>query len=490
MQRVWMVVGAWVVTVPMLWAAEGRMEKEQTYTITSVMQILQPVNPADMTDDFQDCRVLEQDKDSCTVEVTYYPLHQQRVDANPNWRADDKDMTEYLKPTLTENWDAAMRKDLVSELQKAGIDPDRLTDKELVEQVARWTMNRARTTSGFFIWACTFQDGKPAIYPMLQDVVERNKPDPAWMAQQTFDTELLGKAMYYNRTHGSCTSTAIYMATILRALGIPTRMVFCVPPFDPNDESQARTFYDGTHHHMIREIVRGALDGMGGFDNHIFNEVYVGKRWVRLNYSRLGQPIVDRQYFGLLTHIYTCADMSQVPLAQTWGMRYFRYPADQQKLASVNPYRLVSVQDHFGTAARLDNPQVPPAEYRIVTIDAVLLPDSPLLPEYFGKAAAQGAFDLFLLYRERVDATHPMRGFSRRAGHEFLLRAPGCEPVKARWTGASVSASGVETCALQIAPDDKARIVPAVAYRIEPVNISQTYRWVTGQDVTVTFPKR
>ncbi len=96
-----------------------------------------------MNDDFQDARVLEQDKDSCTVEVTYYPLYQPPIGENPNWRHDDLGMTQYLKPTPSENWDETMKRDLTAELRQAGIDPGRLTDRQLAEQVSRWAMRRA-----------------------------------------------------------------------------------------------------------------------------------------------------------------------------------------------------------------------------------------------------------------------------------------------------------------------------------------------------------
>ena len=91
--------------------AQRHPPKEDTYTITSVLQLLQPVNPADMNDDFQDARVLAQDKDSCTVEVTYYPLRRVSIGENPNWRKEYAGMTEYLRATPTENWDETMRRD-------------------------------------------------------------------------------------------------------------------------------------------------------------------------------------------------------------------------------------------------------------------------------------------------------------------------------------------------------------------------------------------
>ena len=57
-------------------------------------------------------------------------------------------------------------------------------------------------------------------------------------------------------------------------------------------------------------------------------------------------------------------------------MRYFKYPADQPKLSSINPYRLISVHDHFGANAHVDNPPVPLAELRTVTIIGLYRPDS------------------------------------------------------------------------------------------------------------------
>ena len=242
--------------------------------------------------------------------------------------------------------------------------------------------------------------------------------------------------MFYHKVHGSCTSTSVYLTTIFRALGIPTRIMFFVPPFDANDEAQARMFYNNVHHNRVRETVRAALDGLSGvFANHVFNEVYVGHRWVRLNYSTLGQPVLDGRYFGLLTHIYTCADLSQVPLAQTWGMRYFKYPAGQPILSSKNPYQLISVEDHFGAAARLDNPPVPLAELQMVTIIGLYRPDSPQLPKWAADRLSQNNYgvDFLIACKEWIAGSYmQMRGFRKHAGHEFLLVAPQHPNVRVR----------------------------------------------------------
>jgi len=294
--------------------------------------------------------------------------------------------------------------------------------------------------------------------------------------------------MFYAKVHGSCTSSAIYMSTILRALGIPTRIIFCIPPFDPNDETQAAMFYTAVHHNQVRETVRGALDGTGGFDNHLFNEVFVGNHWVRLNYNTLGQPILAPHYFGLLTHIFTTSDLSQTPLAQTWGMRYFHYPANQPPLSSVNPYRLISVADHFGTNAHIDNPPFPSAEFKTLTINRIFAGDSPDAPEFFRTVAKQYRFDLFIAFRERVDAEHATGTFYKKAGHDFLLSAPNCPPVRVKWIGGGVSAGDFWTCPARIDTEDKPKLVPGVAYTITPTNVSDVYRWVVDPRVTVVFP--
>lgn len=456
--------------------------KEGTYTITSVLQVLQPANPAEMQDDFQDVRVLAQDKDSYTVEVTYFPLYQQLVGENPNWRADDAGMTEYLRPTASENWDETMRRDLLAELRQDGIDPDKLTDRQLVEQVSRWAMRRAHYTDAFAIWAISYTDGKPTVYPPLRNRFDRLKPAADWSDDQMFAQEALGKSMFYQKVHGSCTSSSIYIATILRALGVPTRIVFCIPPFDPNDRAQAQMFYEHVHHNKVRETVRAALDGTGGFENHLFNEVFVGHHWVRLNYSRLGQPVLDRNYFGLLTHIYTCSDLSKVPLAQTWGMRYFEYPAGQPRLSSVNPYRLISIQDHFGTNTSVGNPPVAPAELRTVTIIGLHRPDEPEVTRWTAKyfAEMKDPCDFVIAIKEYLSGVNnQLHAFYDRAGHDFVLTSSGHPDLRAQLSGLRLSTGdgSFQAFGARILPEDKPKWVNGASYQIQPINISDTYRW-------------
>jgi hypothetical protein len=252
-------------------------------------------------------------------------------------------------------------------------------------------------------------------------------------------------------------------------------------------------FYDNIHHNKVRETVRASLSGAGGdFTSHNFNEVYVGRHWVRLNYSTLNQPILDRHCLGLLAHVLTCSDFSKAPMAQTWGMRYFIYHNDHPKLSSVNPYRLISVRDHFGANAHLDNPPIP--ELQTVTITGLYLSNSPQVPDWVKKDLAQPWYtraDFLIAAKEWIVGSdyQQMSVFEKRVGHEFVLSAPQHPEVRARLSGHKYSDGHgtFQAHGVAILPEDRAKLAAGVPYTIRPINVSQTYRWTMAPDTTVTF---
>ena len=175
----------------------------------------------------------------------------------------------------------------------------------------------------FCTFYADFSDGKPALLPGLEKAFEREKGDKGWTAQQQFEHELLGKEMFANKCVGTCTSSAILQTTVLRALGVPTRMILCIPPGDGTDAAQVALVEKGlTHHRVRRDAFYGVLGSSGGFTSHTFCEVFVGGRWRRLNYATLGQNVLEPNYLGLMIHVHTFRDLSEANLAATWGTRY------------------------------------------------------------------------------------------------------------------------------------------------------------------------
>jgi hypothetical protein len=316
------------------------------YKITSVMQMIGQSCVQSLNDEFQSTQVVTCDAQSTTLKIIYHPFAKQRIEANQLWRLENRGMVRFLAPTPSENWDQTMKKDLEIELQKQGYDLDRINDVDLVQAVSNLALSRAHRQRRFAIWSVYFPAGKPEVFPALRENFDEQKPDIGWSDLQIFRQEVLGREMFYSRRYGSCTSFAVYLATLLRSLGIPSRFVAFVPPYDPNDPQQAALFAAKVHNPIVREIVETNLRREHGFIDHIFLEVFVGHHWDRLNYNKLGQTILDRNYLGLMTHVKTFNSYSTSSICETWGMRYYRYPAGQAKLSSVNPYRLLSISDN------------------------------------------------------------------------------------------------------------------------------------------------
>jgi hypothetical protein len=337
--------------------------QEYAYTVRTVLRFMPPLDGNALNDDYQDARVLGKSDGYVELEVIHYPFStaQDCIEGNLNWRRDYADMTEYLRPGATTNWDDEMRRDLLAELEAEGIRVDLLTDRQLVEQVSTWLMKRSVYLSNVFTtFYVHFPNGQPKVLPGLEGAFEqefhRDSNTYDWGIDRHFEHEVLGKGMFRNKTHGSCTSFAVYQATALKALGIPTRILCVIPAVDASDRLQLQLVREGLTHHRVREtILAGLRQSRSGFTNHTFNEVYVGHRWRRLDYNRLGPPVLDPRKFGLQTRLLTFNDLSEANLAPTWG-RWYALHERSETFKHDNPYTAVAIFDRFGPHSHIANP--------------------------------------------------------------------------------------------------------------------------------------
>jgi hypothetical protein len=465
--------------------------REFTYTVRSVIKVMEPVNVDCLNDDYQDARVLARRDNYVELEVVHYPLNTvaDAITGDPDWRRRNQAFKEYLRPGVTTNWDEDMRRGLVAALRADGIDPDRLDDKELVSRVTRWLMSHSKFTNMFCTHYVDFPGGRPAVYPGLEARFESDKGDPSWTPQQQFEHELFGRSMFANRSRGTCTSTAVLLTTALRALGIPTRMVLALPLVDATDPAQVELVRANLHHHRVRRTVLLGLSGVRGYANHTFNEVLIGARWVRLNDSRLGQNILDAGTFGLLTHANTFGDLSDVPLAATWGKRYALGERDGV-FRHGNPYRAEEVSDRFGKYARVENPQT--QEHRVLTLSRAYWPGSPDCPESFKKSNAAKAMDpkagYVLAHAEEWFPDEPYGQYSvfiKGAAKEFLFRADGHPDVRGRVWGSITNPPDVHEILIVIAPQEYAKMEPGVDYVLVPKDGPAGYGWKTTGRVAI-----
>ncbi len=474
---------------------DWRQRREFTYSVRAVIRVMPPYNLKAINDDYQDVRVRKETKQFVELEVVLYPVNSnaEAIKGNPNWRRDCAGMRKYLNPGITTNWDEEMRKDLLRELSRDRIDPDKLTDKEVVEQVSRWLFKRSRYRYMFGTFFVGFPDGKPAVLPGLEKAFGREKGDPKWTVQQQFEHELLGKQMFARKTYGTCTSTAVYQTTVLRALGIPTRMILCIPLADGSDPAQVELVDKGLTNHRVRcDACLGALAGGNGFASHTFCEVFVGGRWRRLNYTTLGQNILERNYLGLMIHVHTFTDLSEANLAATWGTRYAKGQRDDV-FRHGNPYRLLEVSDHSGKYTRVANPPAD-KEHKRVTIDKAYWQEARDAPAEirelrWSKEPGSGRFFVHCEeWLENAGDYLQYKLFMRRSDRRFVLRAKGQPDVSCQMSMNFVAGGPRKLRELEviIPAADYPKMAKGAAYTLHPANGKRGYEWKVRDGLTVT----
>jgi hypothetical protein len=469
--------------------AEGAAapDPDSNYTIHALMRFMNPIDVPAMNDGRQIVTIVHAGEEYTDVNCTLFPLLVPQVKSDPHWRADDKAMEQYIRPGLTANWDARMRNDLLAALKSDGIDADALDDKALVENVSKWLLHRSNSIDMFDTWFVDFPGGSPRILPGLEDAFREphNLGDPTWSTQQQFEHELLGRSMFYNRCFGSCTSYAIYQATVMRALGIPTRIFLTSPLIDGGSGAQQDMLAHNIHHHLVATTVQQGMEGIHGFANHTYNEVYVGGVWTTLNYDRLGQPMLDKNYYGLMVHINTLADWSDGNYAATWGSAY----AQQDR--PFIPYATLDLWDEFGKNAHIDNPPVEDTTPKTVTVSRAYWQSDPNRPANVPAPATAGSGDLMLhvTNTDLVRDYRRLKEFMRRSGRDFLLQAPGQKPVTAHVTLGSVT-STPDVCEifLSIPTADYDAMPAGVTYFLKLPADTDGYAWKQTADINITKP--
>lgn len=476
--------------------------REYAYTIRNEMEVLKPVDIAAMQTDYQDAKILEDRANSLVIEVIYYPLNTvvKSISANPNWREDYKDMEKYLRPTQTSNWDERMRAQLLTALSQAGINPAQLSDKELVERVSTWIMTSFKGNAPFVAYFVDIADGKANLIPELLPRLKSDNQDNPDFDINRLDEMLqlgtFGRTLFNARKIGSCTPTAILFSTILRAMGIPTRIILTVPVIDPNSPTQQASINSKITHPLVKDTIVTGIGSSRGWNSHTYNEVFVGKRWVKLNYNTLGQNNLSAGYFGLMTQVNTFVDWSDGNMSRTWGMRIAVADSGGQlnpALSSQNQYMSRSLSDLFGTHANV----VIPVEHKNLTINGVFWPhDSGLSPGIrdINFTAATGKIFLTSFEEFFPDQDYPQYGrFLQKSPRKIRLVADGQPPVMAELAALGYHTEGTTFNGVQrifvvfpfmISNADYGAMPSGVSYRIEPINDAGVYTLSVKPGVT------
>jgi len=469
--------------------------REFGYSVRAVMHVMAPFDVASMNDDYQDVRVLEQRSDLLEFEVVVYPLNTvaEAIEPNAGWRKPSAEAKELLRPGICSNWDKELQSQLTAELREKGIDLATLDDAEAARRVSKWLMDRSQFEDSFTTFAVEFERGKARVNESLRADVEKALAKNGRTLEQQWDHELFGKGMFENRIHGSCTSSAIYLSTGLRAAGIPTRTIICVPIVDANDEREVGWVESRITHQGVRAQLARAVDDMKGkWASHTFNEVLVGGRWRRLNYTKLGQNVLDGGTLGLMVHVNTFTDHSEAALVG-WGDRE-AHPLHEALFGGPNPYSCISLSDRFGAHASVGNE--PLVGLREATISRIYWYDDPKRdPGLTTELGPRDGPGFFFAHIEATDAAadgSDWLEFYRAADKRFVLRARGREDVPAvgllkHWVD---TGRDVNEFILRIEPADFARMERGVEYELAWTGKGEALRWTVRDGVKIERPKR
>ena len=451
--------------------------REFTYSIRTVVLVMKPAEA--IRDDYQDARLLEDTGDLVKLEVVHYPLNTvaEAIEGRRDWRAEASARTEDLAPGLTANWDAELQAKILAGLRENGIDPEAMDDRAFVTKAAAWLVARTRDSQAFTGYFTHFPDGKPAVYPGLAAAF-KGYDRAGRPIEEQWERDLFAKQTFLHGTRGSCTSSAIYLTGCLRAAGVPTRIVYCIPCIDPTDPAE-RAMLDGIRHHGVRSVVKQGMPS-GGWGGHTFSEVLVGGRWGRLNYGTLGQNILDRSCFGLLTHVLTVRDWADAEVAATVGRRQGGGSKDDA-LGHGNPYSTLELDDLFGPHGKIENPAVEePTEHDTLTVvKALWYADRPKGVESSNLDPKSG--HVYVQVAENRDgSTRQYAAFYRGCSKEFVLRAEGHPDVPIR---AERGYWGSGLFYLRIAPEELERMASGVSYDLVPLNGEATRAWTVREGV-------
>lgn len=466
---------------------DWRERREFTYTVRAVVQVMKPVTPAYLDDDYQDARVLDETADHVELEVILYPINSvgEAIAGDPQWRRKATALREWLEPGPTSDWTPGLRAELLAALQEQGIAAGRLDDKELVERASRWLCGHAKYHDGFSTFVTAFDaDGRPFVPEELRGGVERGQLEKGLTLEQQWEREISAAGMFRNAVRGSCSSSAIYLSGCLRALGIPTRTVLCIPIVDANDDQELRLLKLGLTHRGIAPGVRRSVEKLrGSWASHTFNEVWVGGRWRRLNYDRLGQDIHDPGLFGLMIHVATFRDWADADMPATIGRRQ-KGDRPDDVFGGPNPYSTIALRDEFGPHCRLENP---PLELPAGRITRFWWHDDPELRDDVRQWCQQREVFGLVVRVEGLCEGDALPDFLEHADLRVLLRAEGHPTLGTGFQPGCWWRDRDAGYALLVVPfggADRRDLAAGVRYTFAPRNDGDA-RWVVADDLRV-----
>lgn len=270
--------------------------REYTYTIRAVCEIRPPNQVGLMNDLYQDARRLDQagrHQDSTVVEMLIFPR------ATPHVVPQPYPPLSFPEPvavctgrTLAFNYSTQMQEEV------RAIVGDVKTDLAAVERIVRWIEKETRVVNtlpefGYF-------------HVKNDEIIWDRHLGSAQEEQGVLHSDFYGDSMFKARVHGTCSSIATLQVTMLRAAGLPARLIQTLPLIN-RYEADPEPLVDRMRRRMYAQGYEWGPGGGGA--NHMYTEVWLGGQWVRVDREVGIGPMVGSKLF---VKVFSAADWNNL----------------------------------------------------------------------------------------------------------------------------------------------------------------------------------
>lgn len=447
--------------------------REYSYSIKVVRELDKPFNSASLWDTFQDIRVIEETKNKLVYEAILYPYATDNVKGNSDWikYKDYPEFKELLKPRKTTNWDSKMQEQILKSIPK-----EVKTDIELVEFLVDYYFNYRRKNS------TPIKDGvNPVDFyvdlryekPLINQYNEfkNGRKDPKVSDDEFIQQILFAKGIFENQVSGACTSDATYMTAVLRAAGIPARIIETNSLLDYTDKDQIKLI-GKLKDERIKKIVK---EQQPAYYGHYYLEAYVGGRWIKINNNgRLFESNYIEDYPGIF-HLKadTFFDYTDTGMWDIWKNGF------PKKL----PYKLLDISDSFGVHYKPEPPKMPiTGEHKILHVKDAF---------YFGHYKIEPVWNdvdknsIFLSVEEKIldKDFEQYKDFVAKYGGQIILKSKGQPNVKATSSGNGYDDLKTHAIEFYIDNNEFKKLVPGIKYTLHPVIKNEEYKLIINDGV-------
>jgi transglutaminase-like putative cysteine protease len=279
--------------------------REYAYSVHVSMLIREPFDLDTMNDPYQDVHVVAQAETAgyTQIEAIIYPETRVPLAASryplENLSAE---LQLYTEPGIATNYDASMQAEVLDIVAGAK------TDIQVADRVLKWVSAETDLTLDYSIREVshTYLEGG--------NVQVRNYDDP-FPADELLRTHYFADSMFRERVHGTCTSIATLKCAMLKAAGIPCRLIETIHPIYYHGSQTVPYPYTNNLSRDWECNYEQPPGNSTAMCNHAFLEVYLGNRWVRVDQS-IG--IYHENPRCLNLKILSTADWSEVDFSETW----------------------------------------------------------------------------------------------------------------------------------------------------------------------------